>query len=45
MSLVSLVGVVIGSVLWFIGRRRQHAEPILPALLLLVYVLCYLVTV
>lgn len=45
MSLVSLAAVLAGGMLWFVGRQRQRAEPVLPALLLLVYVLSCLVTI
>jgi len=45
MSLISLAAVLVGGVLWFIARRRQRAESVLPALLLLVYVFLSLVMV
>jgi len=44
-SLISLVAALAGGVLWFVARQRQRAEPFLPALLLLAYVVSYLVNV
>lgn len=45
MNWVGILAILIGVRLWFVARRRQQAEPVLPAFLLLVYMLMHLVTI